>query len=234
MNLTKKILFALVLGTIAGLAFNLGGAAAAFPKGYEFLVNGFFGVVGTVFINALKMLVVPLVIFSLIPGVVGIGDIRALGRVGCKSFALYMGTTAIAISSALFLAASFQIGEGMTVPADSLQPAAQQDYETSEAPPISEMLVSIVPDNPIEAMANAEMLAVIFFSILFGISLLMVKESASTLIKFSEQMNLTMMKMVEIVMHFSPIAVFCLIAKSISESGIDLLLEPPSIWMEPP
>lgn len=219
MNLTSRVLIALAAGILVGLTINIGELVDKFPMLQRFLIDGFFTVIGTVFVNALKMLVVPLVIFSLIPGVVGIGDIRALGRVGGKSFALYVGTTAVAISSALFLAAAFQIGEGMTAP------TSYQAFTTSDAPPISELLISIVPENPLAAMVNGEMLAVIFFAIVFGISLLSVKDESSTLIKFSEQMNLTMMKMVEIVMHFSPIAVFCLIAKSVAELGIDLLIE---------
>ena len=166
MNLTRKVLIALFLGMLAGLVINIGKIPDAWPWVDSFLIQGLFTVIGAVFINALKMLVVPLVIFSLIPGVVGISDIRALGRVGGKAFALYVGTTAIAISSALILAASFNIGDGLTTPAN------HQAVVNTKAPPVSEVLINIVPDNPIAAMANGEMLAVIFFSILFGISLL--------------------------------------------------------------
>lgn len=219
MNLTSKVLIALVLGVMAGLLINI--SQNNHPSNWvnELILNGVFHVIGTIFINALKMLVVPLVLFSLIPGIVGIGDVRLLGRVGGKSFALYLATTAIAISSAIALASSFQIGSGLAMA------SSQNGFSGSQAPPVSEVLINIVPSNPVAAMANGEMLSIIFFAILFGISLLSVQKSADTLIRFSGQMNLVMMRMVELVMHFSPAAVFCLIAKSVSQLGFDLLIE---------
>jgi len=220
MNLTSKVLIALVLGVLAGLLINISNAAA--PSGWvnNFIINGVFYVVGTVFINALKMLVVPLVIFSLIPGIVGIGDVRMLGRVGGKSFAFYLATTAIAISSALVIADAFGIGDGIAI-----YSSAQDSFQGKSAPPVSEVLINIVPDNPIAAMANGDMLAIIFFAIVFGISLLSVHKETQNIIKFAEQMNLVMMRMVELIMHFSPIAVFCLVAKSMAVLGLDLLVE---------
>lgn len=219
MNLTTKVLISLILGIAVGLTINISDIAVTATWITSIVIEGIFNVVGSVFINALKMLVVPLVIFSLIPGVVGIGDIQTLGRVGGKSFTLYLLTTAIAISCAIFLAASLNIGDGLTT---SITTA---NFTGSSAPPVSEVLINIVPSNPIAAMANGDMLAIIFFSILFGISLLAIQKDASNLIKFSEQMNLVMMKMVTIIMHLSPIAVFCLVAKSVAELGLDLLME---------
>lgn len=219
MNLTTKVLIALIFGTLAGLLINISQITSSLEWVNSFFIDGIFHVIGTIFINALKMLVVPLVIFSLIPGIVGIGDIKVLGRVGGKSFVLYMATTAIAISSAILLADIFAIGDGISVY------SAQEGFKGSAAPPVSEVLINIVPSNPIAAMANGDMLAIIFFAILFGISLLGVQKDSGNVIKFAEQMNLVMMKMVELIMYFSPIAVFCLIAKSMAELGLDLLVE---------
>jgi len=109
MSLTVKVLLGMALGIIVGLVLNLTGLVNNFFVD-TYIVNGLFHVVGKMFVNALKMLVVPLVFFSLICGVCGIGDIRMLGRVGGKSFALYMLTTAIAIATAILIAVTFGIG----------------------------------------------------------------------------------------------------------------------------
>ena len=216
MSLTLKVLIGMALGIIVGLVINLTHLNAPDSFINNYLVNGLFLVVGTMFINALKMLVVPLVFFSLICGVCGIGDIKMLGRVGGKSFALYMMTTAIAIATAIFIAASFGIGQGM-------EQSTDVTFMAKESPPLSQVLIDIVPKNPIHAMANGDMLPLIFFSILLGISMLLVGRKAKGFVEGAEVANEIMMKMVTIVMSVAPYAVFALIAKSIAELGLDLL-----------
>jgi Na+/H+-dicarboxylate symporter len=206
----------MAFGIIVGLAINLTGYNAPGTFINDQIVNGLFYVIGTMFINALKMLVVPLVFFSLICGVCGIGDIRMLGRVGGKSFALYMMTTAIAIATAIILAASLGIGKGMEQTTDVT-------FIAKESPPLSQVLIDIIPQNPIHAMANGDMLPLIFFSILLGISILLVGRKAKGLVEGAEVANEVMMKMVTIIMLFAPYAVFALIAKSIAMLGLDLL-----------
>lgn len=217
MNLANKVLIALVIGIIVGLVLNISGLA-----NNEWIANnligGVFLVIGKLFVNALKMLVVPLVLFSLIPGIIGIGDIRLLGRIGSKAVALYLATTAIAITTAVLFAAGFKIGTGMTVPSDA-------NFEGKEAQSFADVLIGIIPTNPVAAMANGDMLAIIFFSIFFGIALLSVAKDSPDLIKLIEQINGVVMKMVTMVMHFAPIAVFCLVAKAVSELGLGLLQE---------
>lgn len=215
MSLTIKVLLGMGLGILVGLFLNLTGLVAnPFVDGY--IVNGLFHIVGKMFVNALKMLVVPLVFFSLICGVCGIGDIRMLGRVGGKSFALYMMTTAIAIATAIIIAVTFGIGKGMDV--DSAA-----NFTGKESPPLTEVLISIIPTNPVNAMAQGDMLPLIFFSILLGVSMLLVGRKAKGFVAGAEVANEIMMKMVTIVMAVAPYAVFALIAKSISTLGLDLL-----------
>jgi Na+/H+-dicarboxylate symporter len=168
------------------------------------------------FVNALKMLVVPLVFFSLICGVCGIGNIKLLGRVGGKAFAFYMMTTAIAIATAIIIAVSFGIGKGMNQATDAT-------FAGKESPPLTEVFISIIPTNPVKSMAEGDMLPLIFFSILLGISMLMVGKKARSFVEGAEIANEIMMKMVNIVMAVAPYAVFALIAKAISELGLDLL-----------
>jgi len=216
MSLTSKVLIGLLLGTIVGLAINV--LALNPPGGFidTYVVNGVFYLVGKMFVNALKMLVVPLVLFSLICGVCGIGNINTLGRVGSKSFALYMLTTAIAISVAIGIAVVTGIGKGMNQISDV-------KFAGADAPPLTEVLISIIPTNPVQSMANGDMLPLIFFSILLGISMLMVGRKAKSFIEGAEIANEIMMKMVNIVMAVAPYAVFALIAKSMAELGIELL-----------
>jgi len=216
MSLTAKVLLGMGLGIVAGLMINLTGMNTPGTFINDYIVNGVLLVAGKMFVNALKMLVVPLVIFSLICGVVGIGDVRVLGRVGGKSFALYMMTTAIAIATAIVIASTFGIGSGMNQTTDAT-------FEGSESPPLSQVLIDIIPSNPIQSMANGDMLPVIFFSILFGISMLLVGKKISGFVQMVEVANEIMMKMVNIVMAVAPYAVFALIAKAVAELGLDLL-----------
>ncbi|MGH1427230.1 MAG: dicarboxylate/amino acid:cation symporter [Arenicella sp.] len=216
-SLTVRVLLAMLFGIVIGLYINLGGLNAEGSFVNTYIVNGFFHVIGKMFVNALKMLVVPLVFFSLVSGVCGIGNITLLGRVGAKSFALYMGTTAIAIATAIGIATIFGIGENMNQAADVA-------FSGKEAPPLTQVIIDIVPSNPISAMANGDMLPIIFFSILVGISMLMVGKRAGSFVEGVEVANEIMMKMVGIVMSAAPYAVFCLIAKAIASLGLGLLV----------
>ena len=216
MSLTMKVLIGMLLGILLGLFFNLSGLNTEGSFVNTYLVNGVFHIAGKMFVNGLQMLVVPLVFFSLICGVCGIGNLNTLGRVGSKSFALYIMTTAIAIALAIAISASIGIGEGL-----NLQSTAT--FTAKEAPPLTNVLINIIPSNPIKAMSNGDMLPLIFFSILIGISMLLVGKKAATFVEGSEIANEIMMKMVTIVMATAPYAVFALLAKSMSELGIDLL-----------
>lgn len=218
MSLTTKVLLGMFLGIVVGLGTNLSGLYSADSFIGIYVVDGLFHVIGKLFINSLKMLVVPLVLFSLICGVCGIGDVKLLGRIGGKAFALYMLTTAIAVASALTIAALAGIGQGMNASSDVV-------FSGQEPPPLTEVIIKIVPSNPIAAMANGEMLSIIFFAILTGVSLLLVGRSATPLIDGAKLANEVMMKMVGIVMAVAPYAVFCLLAKAMAQLGFELLAQ---------
>ncbi len=217
MTLTTKVIIGMVAGILTGLVLNKLGWNSAESFVGNYLVLGLFHVVGTMFITALKMLVVPLVLFSLISGVLGIGDIGQLGKVGAKSFALYILTTAIAIAVGITIAVVSGVGEGA-----NLTTAAT--FAAKEAPPLSQVLIDIVPSNIIDAMAEGKMLQIIFFAILLGISILMTGEKAKPLVSGIEIFNEVMMNMVNIIMAIAPYAVFALIAKAIATLGLDLLM----------
>ena len=218
MSLTVKVLIGMALGIIVGLGINLLGLNAPGSFINEYIVNGLFLIIGKMFVTALKMLVVPLVIFSLITGVIGIGDIKALGKVGGKAFALYMLTTAIAITVGITLAASLGIGEGVHM-------TSAAAFSGKEAPALSSVLINIIPSNFINAMAQGNMLQIIFFSILLGISILMVGKKALPIVELVEISNEIMMKMVNIVMAIAPYAVFALLAKAMANLGLGLLAD---------
>lgn len=215
MSLTTKVVIGMVAGLVVGLVFNA--LDSAFIN--EHIVGGLFGMIGKMFVNALKMLVVPLVIFSLICGVTGIGDIRLLGRVGGKAFALYMATTAIAITLAIVLASIIGPGQGF-----QMDGVAAATVTAKQAPTVWDVFAGIVPTNPIAAFAEGKMLQIIFYVILIGIAALMLGDQSKNFVEACEYMNELMMKVVEIVMMFAPYGVFCLIAKTFAEQGIELFL----------
>ena len=215
MSLTTKVVIGMVLGLILGILLNVIDS----PFINEHLVGGLFAMIGKMFINALKMLVVPLVVFSLICGVAGIGDIRLLGRVGGLAFALYIATTAIAITLAIALATIIGPGSGFDMSGISVAGLAAK-----QAPSVWDVFAAIIPTNPIAAFADGKMLQIIFYVIIIGIAALMLGDRSNDFVKACEYMNELMMKVVEIVMMFAPYGVFCLIAKTFAEQGIELFL----------
>ena len=217
MSLTMKVLLGLILGLITGVVINTFFSGNAFVD--TWLVNGFFHMIGAMFINALKMLVVPLVTFSLICGVCGIGDIRALGRIGTKSFLLYVLTTAVAISTAIILAQLVGPGKGFQMEGLDIKEVAAKD-----APPITQVFIDIIPSNPVSAFANGEMLGIIFYAILIGVSLLILGRRVKPLVEGAELLSEVAMKLVDLVMSVAHIGVFCLIAKTFAQQGVGLLM----------
>lgn len=216
MGLTGKIIVAMVLGIILGLFINYSGLNAEGGFVSTYITNGFLAIIGKLFVNSLKMLVVPLVLISLICGVCGIGDIRLLGRIGTKTFLIYMMTTALAIATAIGLGLLFGIGKGMEVETEAA-------FEAKSAPPLLDVFANIVPSNPISAMANGDMLSIIFFAILIGISILMVGKPAKGLVQSLELINEVILKMVTIIMNLAPYGVFALLTKAMAELGLDLI-----------
>ncbi|KGJ04467.1 Na+/H+-dicarboxylate symporter [Paracoccus halophilus] len=215
MSLTSKIMLGMVGGLVLGAILNMTGSASL----NAWLVDGIFYMIGTAFVNGLKMLVVPLVVFSLICGVLGIGDIRVLGRVGGKSFVLYILTTAIAIATAILLGLLIGPGEGFV-----MEGVDTSGVTAAEAPSVWQVFANIVPSNPVAALATGDMLQIIFYVIVVGIAALMLGEQSEGFAKACEYMNDLMMKVVSIVMAFAPYGVFCLIARAFAKEGIDLFI----------
>ena len=217
MSITNKILIGMAFGLVLGSLLNVFASDNELVQIY--LVQGLFHAVGKMFVNALKMLVVPLVVFSLICGVCGIGDVGILGRVGLRAFLLYLITTVMAISLALVVAILVAPGKN----GEHLLMQSGQ-FEAKEAPPLTDVFINIIPDNPVHALASGEMLQIIFFVILFAIAMLMSGDAGERLAEVAEQLNEVMMGVVTLVMDFAPIGVFFLMAKTFAEQGIGLIL----------
>ncbi len=217
MKMTTKILIWMVAGLVLGSLINAFARDVAFIQDY--FVNGLFHVLGAIFINLLKMLVVPLVTFSLICGVCGIGDIGKLGRVGLKSFLLFMFTTASAITLAVFVATMIAPGKDF-----DLATTEHTAFEAPEAPPLTQVFIDLIPSNPVAAYAEGNMLQIIFFTILFAVCILMIGERGRPIIDGAERLNEVMMKVVTVVMSIAPYGVFSLMAKTFSLQGLGLIL----------
>ncbi|SDC82740.1 Na+/H+-dicarboxylate symporter [Melghirimyces thermohalophilus] len=211
MKLTTKTLLGIVLGLIVGVILHV-----YFPTVFKPLNDWLFAPVGDLFIKAIKMIVVPLVFFSIAMGAAGIANPKKLGRVGGKTVLLYLVTTAIAISIALLLANVFSPGEGVDVPTPG-----ETDIET--APPVKETLMNIIPENPVQALAEGEMLQIIFFALTFGIGMAFLGDKVQRVREFVEQANEVMMHLVHMLMRVVPYAAFALMAKAIGEAGIDMI-----------
>jgi len=210
MKLTGRILIALFLGGIFGLTLNLF-AADSFPLVDQYLLNP----VGKIFLNLISMLVVPIVFFSITLGTAGIGDPKKLGRIGTKTILFFIITTSVAITIGLALAAIIKPGIGL-----GIGDVGSATFKAGQAPPVMDTLLSIIPKNPIKAMANGDMLPLIAFSVFIGIGLTALGNKVKSIYTFLEQGNELMMYLVSLIMRFAPYGTFALIASAIGSQGI--------------
>ncbi|MCJ9430229.1 dicarboxylate/amino acid:cation symporter [Kordiimonas sp. A6E486] len=173
---------------------------------------------GTIFIRLIRMIVVPLVFVTLVSGVVAMGDPKKLGSLGIKTLTMYIGTTVVAVTIGLTMAAIFQPGVGV-----DLTGAAPKAVDRSHS--LTETLVGIIPTNPVHALANGNMLAIIFFAILLGSGILMAGRKAKPLAEVFDAGSEVMLKMTHLVMETAPFGVFALIAGVVGTGGVGKLLE---------
>ncbi|HPG34934.1 MAG TPA: dicarboxylate/amino acid:cation symporter [bacterium] len=212
-SLTNQIFFALIAGALTGVILNI--VSAGQHSGFinNWLVSGLFEIVGKMFISAIRMLVVPLVLTSLICGAAGINDIKKLGRVGGKTLVFYLSTTAIAVTIALIVSYIIDPGIGFQT---EIQVA-----EKIETPVLSiaQTIYSIVPVNPFAAFSEGNMLQVIFFALVFGFSMAALGEKVQNVRILIEQLNEIVMKMIMVVMATAPFGVFALVANVFAKEG---------------
>lgn len=214
-SLSNWILIGMILGFIVGLILNFF-VSDPFIKDI-ILVDNIFYLGGTGFIKLMKMLVVPLVFFSIVVGAASISDIRKIGTIGGRTIFIYLITTALAITIALIMAGIIQPGLGLNMAGIS-----EANVTTNQT--VTTTILNMIPDNPFNALANGDMLPVIIFGLLVGIILAKLREELDLVNDFFTQGNKIMMEMTRIVMKFAPIGVFCLMAKTFASLGFAGLL----------
>uniref|UniRef100_A0A486XY03 Proton/glutamate symporter n=1 Tax=Rheinheimera sp. BAL341 TaxID=1708203 RepID=A0A486XY03_9GAMM len=225
LGLTARIVIGMTAGILVGFFFkwliagqderilHLFGMALPLKA---FFIDGVFHVGGEIFIASLKMLVVPLVFVSLVCGTCSLSDTSSLGRLGGKTIGLYLVTTAIAISLAIFAALLVGPGQGVEMQSDA-------SFDISEAPSLSQVFINIFPSNPIESMASGNMLQIIVFAVLFGLAMALSGKAGERLALVFNDLSEVIMKLVTLLMNLAPYGVFFLMAKLFTTLGFETI-----------
>lgn len=223
LELYTKIFLGLIFGAVFGVIASKLGIAP--------FVHTWIKPFGDAFIRLISLIVVPLVFASLLVGVASLDDVRKLGRIGGKTIFFYLFTTAAAITIGLVLANTFRPGKGL--PAETTEQlmqnyqaeAAQRIEQALEKPSLAEVLLDIIPTNPVRSFAEGDMLQIIFFALVFGITLTLISpERSRPVITFFSGVNDAMIRLVDVIMELAPYGVFALIAAIIAEFGMGILM----------
>ena len=227
LQLHTKILLGLLLGIFFGVLAN--------QWGLSNFVFTYIKPIGTAFIKLISMVVVPLVFASLLVGTTSLGDIKKLGRIGVRTLVLYVSMTAIAVSIGIGLGNIVRPGVGFSQqtrqqlmvqsdPAKAAAPAARTGPDI-EKPSVKDLLLNIIPANPVRSLAEGEMLQIIFFAVLMGVCLTLISpERSKPVIAFFEGANELFVKMVHVIMQLAPYGVFALMATVVADFGLGILL----------
>ena len=201
------------IGMLAGILIGL-----LFTKNPDFTTE-WIKPIGTIYINLLKFLVVPVVLFSIADGVISLNDLKRVGSVGLKTFVYYMFTTAIAVVIGLVLVNIFK-GAFPVLPSAELDTL---EYEAKEAPSVMSVIVGIFPDNLFKPMVNADMLPVIVIAILTGAGVLAAGEKGQRIATIISDMNDVVMKIMMMIIKLTPIGVFCLMINVVAVNGASIV-----------
>jgi Na+/H+-dicarboxylate symporter len=204
LKLHTQILIAIVLGIAVGLLL---GEKAVHVK-----------IAGDMFIRLLKAIIIPLILASMVAGIVSLGDVRKLGRIGLRTFGYYVATTTLAVSVGLVLVNLMRPGIGVDMGAEKTF-----DLAGREVPSVVSIVMDIVPANLFHAMANDKVLSVIFFSLLLGVAISSVGEKGRPLVNLFEAFNTVMMKITDWIMRLAPFGVFALMAHTIGTMGLSVI-----------
>ena len=222
LQLYTKVLIGLLVGVIFGVLAN--------QWGFSGFVFSYIKPIGSAFIKLISMVVVPLVFASLLVGTASLNDIRKLGRIGAKTVAYYLCTTIIAISIGLLLANTFRPGEGLsqekrTQLTESVSEKEGSQIETAlKKPTVTDILLNIIPTNPVKSFVEGKMLQIIFLALMAGICLSLIpSERSRPVINFFEGINELIIQMVHIIMKLAPYGVFALISAVVADFGLGIL-----------
>jgi len=227
MKLSKLQLYTKVLiGLVAGVLFGM----LAGQLGFSDFISSYIKPIGSAFIKLISMVVIPLVFASLLVGTSSLHDIRKLGRIGAKTMAYYLCTTVIAICIGLLLANTLRPGAGLSekTRTELIQSSPEESVTpmdtTLKKPTITDILLNIIPTNPVRAFVEGRMLQIIFFALMTGICLgLIPSERSRPVIDFFEGVNDVIITMVHIIMKLAPYGVFALISAVVANFGLDVL-----------
>ncbi|MGH7700182.1 MAG: dicarboxylate/amino acid:cation symporter [Gemmatimonadales bacterium] len=228
MKLHTKILLGLALGAAAGVAANTFAAGAAWVT---WLGNNVAAPVGQIFLRLLLMTVIPLVFASITLGVAGLGDIRRVGRVGARTLAYFLMSTAISAVIGLTLVNLIEPGAGLAPEVrEELMATYRSQAEGMQAAGTTrfgvDMFVNIVPRNPVQAAAGMDLLGVIFFAVVFGAALTLIpEEKARPMLRVLDAVGEAIVKVIDIAMKLAPYGVFGLIFVVTSRFGWGLLAQ---------
>lgn len=207
----------IVIGMLVGVGVGLLIKWLPFTESVRHvLVNDILDTGGKIFLNLIKMMVVPIVLVSLVCGSRAIGSLQKFRRIGLKAIALYLVTTAVAVTIAILIANVFQIGHGM-----ALQQTAQEFKPTALS--IKDIILNIFPINPFQSLAEGQMLPIILFALLFGMALALIGETGKKLGDVFDAANAALMKLILIIMKLAPYGVFCLLAELFAKIGFRLI-----------
>ena len=205
LSLPAKIFIGMLAGILVGLLFL---------KNPEFTTD-YLKPIGTIYINLLKFLVVPVVLFSITDGVISLKDLKRVGSVDLKTFLYYMCTTALAVVIGLVIVNLFK-GFFPALPSADL---GALEYTAKESPSVMQVIVNIFPDNLVKPMVNADMLPVIVIAIFFGAGILASGEKGAKIGEWINCMNDVVMKIMMMIIEFTPYGVFCLMANVVAVNG---------------
>jgi Na+/H+-dicarboxylate symporter len=208
LNITLAIFIGLVLGILFGLFM---------PGRYEGLLP-VIELISGIYMNALRMMIYPLVFCSLIVGIQGIGSVSATGRVGGQSVLYYVCTTLFASLIGLFLPKALGLGSGITIE------MVESSVEATQFTSLMDTVQNLIPSNPIASFVNGDMLQVLVFAIIVGITCLVIGDKAQPFVKVAESVNDISVKIVSAVMYCTPVGVFCSIASVIYANGTETIL----------
>jgi Na+/H+-dicarboxylate symporter len=210
---TNLILMAMIGGIGAGLLVKF---IPISPEIRFFIIDNIFDMIGSIFITLMKMLIVPLVVVSLTCGISSLGDVKQFKILGIKSLMWFIGTTALAVASGVFIAGLFGLGIGAHFAIQSPVPDQVVSFR--------QFFLDIIPGNPIKAMADGNMLQLIVFTILFGLSINFAGGRGKSIATWFQDLNVVIMKLVDICIKFTPYGVFCLMAVLFAKFGGQVIL----------
>ena len=210
MSFTKKIIVSMVLGIIFGVFINLIDISQS--STHSIIING-LDLVSHLFLSALKLIIIPLIFFSIVCGIVSLSEDVSISRLGIKTISLYLVTTVIAISLGLLFASLI-----------SYEPVLVTDLNSEINVKDMQSENNFFPNNIFKSMVDGNIIHLLIFSILIGISASRIKEKIKTFIKYVHEFNEVINELVKIIISFTPLAVFCILSKTFATQGLDTLM----------